>query len=204
VVRNTWVTCGDLDAAGMSLNWLRAVVSPDPQEEYSFEAMEREASEIPAGSAGLLFLPYLMGERTPGQTDRSGAFLGLRLSHTRAHLVRSIMEGVCYALSGVLELLEREGIRVNEVILLGGAARSVLWSDIRANIYGRSVIPLPEGGGSLLGAALLAGEGIGLWANAGVKAAEIQAPGQVLEPRPELHQVYEVMKSKFREAYSKL
>ena len=125
-----------------------------------YDLIIREAEKIPPGSDGLLWLPYLMGERTPHLDSQArGMWFGLTAAHTRAHLIRSILEGVAFSLRDSLEIFQELKIPVEQIRASGGGSRSFTWRQIQADIYGKELVTLRTSEGSALGAALLAGVG---------------------------------------------
>jgi xylulokinase len=153
---------GVTQAAGLSLRWLRDVVAPG----VDYDALTAEAAEVSAGSDGLLWTPYLLGERTPHLDSQArAAFVGLTAGHTRGHLVRAVLEGVAYSLKDTFTLFAELGIPVKGVRLGGGGARGPLWREIQAAIYGYRCDVLVAEEGAAFGAALLAGVGAKGWAN---------------------------------------
>jgi xylulokinase len=120
---------------------------------------------VPPGSEGLLFLPYLTGERTPhGDPNARGVYFGLSLRHQRPHLVRSVVEGVTYALADSVAIMRDLGIEVGAVRATGGGARSALWRQIQADVLEASVRLALTDAGPAFGAAVLAGVGVGVFA----------------------------------------
>lgn len=165
-IPNRWHVMGVTQAAGLSLRWLRDTffVSRSQSAGDLYDHMTREAAQAPAGSEGLLWAPYLMGERTPHlDPEVRGALVGLTASHTRAHVVRAVLEGVAFSLKDTFQILEEMGIPIGRVRLGGGGARSALWRRIQSEIYGREVEILAAEEGAAYGAAILAGVGAGLW-----------------------------------------
>ncbi len=160
-----WHVMGVTQAAGLSLRWFRdnfAVDSSGVRESY--DRLTAEAAKIPAGSDGLLWTPYLMGERTPHlDSSARGALIGLTASHTRAHVVRAILEGVTFSLRDTFTLFQEMDVPVTNIRLGGGGARSPLWRQIQADIYGRAVEIVEADEGAAYGAAILAGVGAGMW-----------------------------------------
>jgi len=125
-----------------------------------------EAAAAPAGSDGLLWAPYLMGERTPHlDPNARGALVGLTAQHTRAHVIRAILEGVAFSLRDTFTIFRELGVPVKSIRLGGGGARSYLWQQIQADIYGMPVDLVAAEEGAAYGAALLAGVGTGMWAS---------------------------------------
>ena len=149
-----------LSAAG-SLQWYRDSLSSD----MSFDDLLAEAEAIPAGSEGLQFLPYLSGERTPHPDPLAcGAFIGLTLRHTRAHMTRAVLEGVSFGLKDIFTLIQNAGLGpISEVRASGGGTKSHLWRQILASVLGVELITVNTTEGAAYGAALLAGVGGGAW-----------------------------------------
>jgi xylulokinase len=177
-----WHVMGVTQAAGLSLRWLRdqwGVGSDDA----AYERMTTEAATAPAGADGVLWAPYLMGERTPHcDPDVRGGLVGLAASHTRAHLVRAVLEGVAFSQRDSFGIFAELGVPVGKVRVGGGGARSALWRRIQATVYGHPVETVAAEEGAAYGAALLAGVGAGVWpsvdeaCDAVVRAASVTAP----------------------------
>jgi xylulokinase len=157
-----WHVMGVTQAAGLSLRWLRDTFGPATPDGY--DLLTAEAARVPAGSDGVLWAPYLMGERTPHlDPDARGALVGLAAIHTRAHIVRAIMEGVTFSLKDTLGIFAEMDVPVRTIRLGGGGARSQLWRQIQADIYEHDVETVAAEEGAAYGAALLAGVGGGFW-----------------------------------------
>jgi xylulokinase len=160
-----WHVMGVTQAAGLSLRWFRdqfGAGKNDGRDPY--DRLAEEAAAVPAGAEGAFWVPYLMGERTPHcDPDARAAFLGLTASHTRAHLVRAIMEGVAFSLKDSFSIFEDMRVPVERIRLGGGGARSPLWRQIQADVYGREVEIVEAEEGAAYGAAILAGVGGGNW-----------------------------------------
>jgi xylulokinase len=157
-VRNKWHVMGVTQGAGLSLQWLRSQLMPG----LSYEELMTQAATAPAGSQGLFWLPYLMGERTPHLDARArGGWIGLTAKHSRADLIRSVVEGVCYSQKDCLEIIEGLGVPVASVRASGGGARSPFWRQILADVLGKRVSTPDTQEGSAYGAALLAMVGTG-------------------------------------------
>jgi xylulokinase len=170
-----------LSAAG-SLQWYRDTFAPT----LNFTELIAEAAEIPPGAEGLFFLPYLTGERTPHPDPLArGAFIGLTTRHTRGHLTRAVLEGISFGLCDSFTLIQASeaGKVIREIRVSGGGARSPLWLQIMADIFGAPLTVVEALEGAAYGAALLAGIGTGLWANADEATAVIQT-GAVVTPGP--------------------
>jgi xylulokinase len=147
------------------LRWIRDTFATDSSgARESYDQLTAEAAKIPPGSDGLLWTPYLMGERTPHlDSNARGALVGLTASHTRAHVVRAILEGVAFSLRDTFTLFQEMNVPVTSIRLGGGGARSLLWRQIQADVYGHAVEIVEAEEGAAYGAALLAGVGAGLW-----------------------------------------
>ena len=160
-----WHVMGVTQAAGLSLRWFRdqfGAGANDGRDPY--ERLSDEAAKIPAGSEGVLWAPYLMGERTPHlDPNARGALVGLSASHTRAHVIRAIMEGVAFSLRDTFTIFDEMRVPVSNVRLGGGGARSELWRQIQADVYGRDVEIVEAEEGAAYGAAILAGVGVKMW-----------------------------------------
>jgi xylulokinase len=160
-VPDKWHVMGVTQSAGLSLQWLRNQLAPG----VTYDALMLEAATAPAGSQGLFWLPYLMGERTPHLDPRArGGWIGLTAKHTRADLIRSIVEGVSYSQRDCLEIVEQLGVPASSIRASGGGARSPFWRQILADVFGKRVARLENQEGSAYGAALLAMVGTGEFA----------------------------------------
>lgn len=160
-----WHVMGVTQGAGLSLRWFRDQFGAGPEDGRDpYERLCAEAAGVPAGAAGLLWAPYLMGERTPHLDPQARAALaGLTASHTRAHVVRAILEGVAFSLRDTLTIFGEMKVPVESIRLGGGGARSPVWRQIQAEIYGCGVELAVAEEGAAYGAALLAGVGGGAW-----------------------------------------
>ena len=155
-----WHVMGVTQGAGLSLRWFRDQFGGG----NSYDALMKEAAVAPAGSDGLLWAPYLMGERTPHlDPNARAALVGLTAQHTRAHVIRAILEGVAFSLRDTFTIFRELGVPVKSIRLGGGGARSPLWQQIQADIYGMPVDLVAAEEGAAYGAALLAGVGAGVW-----------------------------------------
>ena len=168
-VPGRWMVMGVTQAAGLSLRWFRDqfgaatnVSSNSSSDQY--EKLTTEAAKAPPGSDGLLWAPYLMGERTPylDPTAR-GMLVGLTASHTRAHVIRAVLEGVAFSLRDTFTIFQEIEVPVKTIRLGGGGARSPLWRQIQADIYGQQVETVEAEEGAAYGAAILAGVGAKAW-----------------------------------------
>jgi xylulokinase len=158
-VPGRWHLMGVMLSAAGSLRWYRDALAPG----VAFEELVEEAAGVAAGSEGLLFLPYLTGERTPYPDPLArGAFVGLTVHHGRAHLTRAVLEGVAFGMRDSLELMRAAGIQPpDQIRATGGGSRSVLWRRILADVLGASIVTTPSAEGAAQGAATLAAVGAG-------------------------------------------
>ena len=162
-----WHVMGVTQAAGLSLRWFRdqfGAGKDDGRDPY--ERLSDEAAKIPAGSEGLFWAPYLMGERTPHlDPNVRGALVGLSASHTRAHVIRAIQEGVAFSLKDTFSIFEEMQVPVTKIRLGGGGARSNVWRQIQADVYAREVELVEAEEGAAYGAAILAAVGAAHWSS---------------------------------------
>lgn len=161
VFENSWYIMGAMLSAGLSLSWFKSSILDNNKVIYSFEDLDQEATNAKLGSEGLYFLPYLVGERTPHMNPFArGAFLNLHITHERADLVRSILEGVSYALKESVEIVTGLGIEPKKVIFAGGGSKSKLWRKILSSVLGLSVFVPSNREQNVAGAVLLAMLGV--------------------------------------------
>jgi len=197
-----WHLLAAILSAGLALRWLRDQLWPGS----SYQELANAAAEVEAATQGLFFLPYLAGERTPHMDPQaSGAFLGLRLNHGRAHLVRAVMEGVVFALRQGLDLMVEMGTPVERLLAAGGATRHPLWLQLQADIFGRPVYPGQAQEATACGAALLAGIGTGVYRNAedAIRKA-VRPPGEPVWPEPKRSERYQEAYQQFCRFYPAL
>ena len=196
-----WHLMGVMLSAAGSLQWFRDTLAP----EVSFTDLLDEAATAPAGSSGLLFLPYLAGERTPHPDPLArGAWVGLTVRHQRAHLVRAVLEGVAFGLRDGVELLRNAGLaEVSEVRVSGGGAQSRLWRQILASVLGTRTVTVRNPEGAAYGAALLAGVRAGLWSSVPAACAHITTR-EPLEPDASEQVVYASLYATYRQLYPAL
>jgi xylulokinase len=156
-----WHFMGVMLSAAGSLQWYRDTLAPD----MSFDDLLNEAESIPAGSEGLQFLPYLSGERTPHPDPLArGAFIGLTLRHSRAHMTRAVLEGVAFGLKDSFTLIQNAGLdTITQVRASGGGTKGALWRQILASVLEVELVTVNTTEGGAYGAALLAGVGAGAW-----------------------------------------
>ncbi len=186
-VPGRWHVMGVTQAAGLSLRWfrdqfdLRGEGMPDP-----YDRLLEEGAKAPPGADGLLWTPYLMGERTPHLDPQArGALVGITAQHTRAHVIRAILEGVAFSLRDTLTIFAELKLPVKSIRLGGGGARGPLWQQIQSDVYGMPVELIEAEEGAAYGAALLAGAGVGVWPSVD-RACDIAVRvAKRIEPHPE-------------------
>ncbi len=194
---NRWYVLGATLAGGLSLRWFRDTLSPG----VPFETLSSEAEQVPPGADGLLFRPYLAGARSPVLDPTVGAsFAGLRLDHTRGHVVRAIMEGVTLELRMNLAVMADMGLVPERIVLSGGAASSPVWTRIVADVFNRPVSAAAQGEQACLGAALMAGIGAGLFRDWREAAAVLPPPTRSIEPDPAAAARYDDLYVRFCDA----
>ena len=180
-VPGLWHVMGVTQSAGLSLNWLRNTFFAG----QSYDALNEGAAKVAAGSEGLKWVPYLLGERTPHLDPAvRAAFTGIGVNHTAAHFVRAVEEGVAYSLQDTFTLFAELGIPVSGIRLGGGGARGSLWRKIQAGIYGHAVEVLTAEEGGAFGCALMAGVGAGHWADLNQACAAAIEVAERIEPDP--------------------
>ncbi|MBI2425182.1 MAG: xylulokinase [Candidatus Hydrogenedentes bacterium] len=208
-VPGKWHVMGVMLSAGGSLRWYRdelcapekavgAVSGRDP-----YEYITEEAARVPIGSEGLLFLPYLTGERTPHKDpDAKGAFIGLSLRHTRAHMARAVLEGVAFGMRDSLEIIREMGVSVSEVRASGGGARSVLWQQILADTGNAPMVTINVDEGPAYGAAILSSVAAGMFSTVEEGCDAIIREVSRRNPDPAAVTAYEPWYQEFKSTYT--
>jgi xylulokinase len=178
-----WHVMGVTQAAGLSLRWFRDQIASGA----SYEQLTAEAAGVPPGADGVLWAPYLMGERTPHcDPNARAALVGLAASHGRGHIVRALMEGVAFSLRDTFSIFSEMRVPVDSVRLGGGGSRSPLWRQIQADVYGYPVDTVQADEGAAYGAAILAAVGIGLWPTVDTACDALVRRAAKTEPQPEV------------------
>jgi xylulokinase len=192
-------------AAGGSFQWLRNTLRQLGLPALTYDELTALAAQAPIGAEGLIFLPYLSGERTPHLDPLArGAFVGLTVRHTVAHLARAVMEGVVFSLREGLEIMQALGLPLGEVRATGGGGRSPLWRQMQADIYGAAVATLAVEEGPAYGAALLAGVGTGLFTDVADAVDRCVVVGNVTRPDPVAQERYAQVYAVYRDLYRNL
>jgi xylulokinase len=216
-VPNTWHLMGVMLAAGGSLRWYCDALGDAERAQARkqgidpYELLTRAAAKAPAGAEGLLFLPYLSGERTPYPDPLArGVFFGLNLKHTKAHLTRAVLEGVSFGLRDSLELIMNLRVPVRQVRVVGGGAHSRLWRQILADVLEQPIFTVNVAQGAAYGAALLAGVGAGVFfsvedaCNRTIKAKLSAKPGPDAETYRKYYPRYRALYAALRQEFKKM
>jgi len=200
-VRDKWHVMGVTQGAGLSLQWFRNQFAPG----ISYDELLAEAAESPPGARGLYWLPYLMGERTPHlDAAARGGWIGLTAKHTRADLIRALIEGVAYSQKDGLDLVAALGVNVVLIRASGGGARSRLWRQIMADVFGTPVVTMASKEGSALGAAILAMVATGEYSSVLEACRAIIRERDVIQPRREEAKIYAGGHAVYRSLYPAL
>jgi xylulokinase len=187
-------------SAGGSLRWWRDAVAPGE----GYDVLQAEAGEVAPGAEGLVFAPYLSGERTPHlDPDARGGFLGLELRHGRAHMTRAILEGVAFSLRDGLEIMRGLGVADEDVRAVGGGARSAVWRQIVADVLGRPIRRTVADEGPAYGAALLAGVASGVYRDAEEATERVRLRDEVTEPSADAAARYDALHPLYASLYAR-
>ncbi len=211
VVPERWLLQGGSVGGGGVVKWFEQEFGAFERElakqngTHSFEEMSKEADEIRAGSDGLVFLPYMAGERSPiWDTEAKGVYFGLDYSKTRAHMIRASFEGVAYSLRHNIEVAEKTGAEVNTLHAMGGAANSRVWTQLKADVTGKKIAVPASDTATTLGAAILAGVGVGIYQSFEEAVRETVQIKRVHEPDFSKHEAYQKYFDIYLEIYEKL
>ncbi len=207
-VPGAWHVMGCTLAAGLSLNWFRSQLAS----EYSYPELDVACDKLPIGADDLLYLPYLMGERSPILDARTrGVFFGLSAIHTKEHMARAVMEGVAYSLYDCLEVLRENDIECSDMAFCGGGAKSDFWRKMFTDVYGVPVKLLQSSEGAVLGAAILGGCAAGVYASVEEGCEKAVRDGASCQPDAAAHEqymhyygIYRTLYPALKDAYAKL
>ncbi len=214
-VPDKWHLMGVMLSAAGSFQWYRNTLGGEEMAreretgEDAYDLLTAGAAKIEAGSEGLIFLPYLSGERTPHpDPNAKGVFFGLTLRHTKAHMTRAVLEGVTFGLKDSLELMRGLGTGIDKIVASGGGAKSALWKQMLADVFDGRIVLVNATEGAAYGAALLAGVGCGIFpsveeaCSAAIKETEETTPGAdrsvYSEVYPRYRKLYPLLKEEFR------
>ncbi len=196
-----WIPFTILDCGGLSMKWCKDLVEAICGREVSYDELIEMASQAPPGSDGLLFYPYMLGERRRENTTSRGGYFGISLNHSSPHFVRAVMEGVALAMGKDVTIFRERGLNVEKILSVGGGTRNELWSQIKADVT-RSPLELsdePEAG--LKGAALLAAAGVGLIDDPVKTAIERRTATRTVQSDPETLATYKAAQDEFIRVY---
>lgn len=199
-IPNKWHLMGVTLAAGGSFKWYHDNIGPS-----DYDKLNKQAESVPLGSEGLIFLPYLSGERTPHNDPYArGVFFGLSYAHRKEHMARSVMEGVSFSQYDCLNLMTDLGITSQKVVLFGGGAKSKLWRQITADIFNTQIVTLKVEEGPSYGAAILAGVGAGIYSSVEEVTSRIIKEVSSTDPIPENVEKYLKIYKVYRSLYESL
>jgi xylulokinase len=201
-----WHVMGVTQGAGLSLRWFRDQFGAGIDDgRDAYERLAHDAAATPPGADGLLWAPYLMGERTPHlDPNARGALVGITAQHTRGHVIRAILEGVAFSLRDTLTIFAELGVPVESIRLGGGGARSELWRQIQAEVYGQDVEMIAADEGAAYGAALLAGVGTGVWTSVDAACDTAVRVAKTVRPVPENVALMKRRYAEYRKLYPAL
>ncbi|MCG5054786.1 MAG: xylulokinase [Myxococcales bacterium] len=208
-VPDTWYVMGVMLTAGGAFAWFRDQMARDLHRKTTGKSPElqlnEEAAGVPIGAAGLTFLPYLQGERTPHRDAAArGAFVGLSLAHDRAHLARAVLEGIAFGLRDSVSLLQDLELPIARLLLTGGGAKSPFLRQLQADVFGLPVVQVNRDEGPAFGAALLAAVCAGLYPNLGTACRKTLTRLPPEKPNRKAHRSYDAPYARFRALYPAL
>jgi len=210
-VPGTWYLMGVMLSAGLSLKWFRDQLGEPEAGEAAragrdaYELLDETAAKAPAGCEGMVFLPYLSGERTPhADPDARGVLFGIDLTKKRAHVVRAVMEGVVFGLADSVSLMRDAGVETRSAVSGGGGSRSALWRRMQADVFGIPVAAAGEPDSAMLGAALLGGVAGGVFTDVAEACASAVHNEEPIEPDPSTRDAYGSSYDTFRRLYPAL
>lgn len=210
-VPGAWHVMGVTQGAGLSLKWFKDNFCQDYIEKAQergadvYDLINEAAASVPAGSERLIYLPYLMGERTPHlDADCRGVFFGLSAIHTKAHVIRAIMEGVSFSLNDCNDILQEMGIYVDQMLACGGGGQSPVWRQMLADMYGCSVGTISQTEGAALGAAILAGVGAGIFTSVESACDAIITGEAFTQPDAKTAEIYASYHKVYKQLYGDL
>lgn len=206
-VPGTWFTMGGPQAASLSMEWFKnnfcgGMIQEAKESEINiYDLIQTETEKIAPGSEHLIYMPFLMGERTPHMDPKMrGAFVGLNVIHKEAHMLRAVMEGITYSLADCNNILKQLGVTVKHMKVCGGGSKSPVWRQIMADLFNCEIMTLKKEEGPAYGAAILAGAGTGVFENVKTASQKLAKCGQTTYPVPEEAELYR----KFHAVYDSL
>ena len=217
-VPGCWHVMGVTQGAGLSLQWFRNNLCRDYMERAekegrdAYDYINEDVESVPLGSNRLIYLPYLMGERTPHlDPDCRGVFFGLSAIHTRKDMLRAVMEGVSYSMKDCNDILKEMGVEVDDMMACGGGGRSAVWRQMLADMYGCTVKTVAAKEGPALGVAILAGVGAGIYESVEAACEKMIHTDKSCDPIPEhtekyaqYHKIYQNLYGCLKEQFKEL
>jgi xylulokinase len=195
---NAFYVMGVTLAAGHSLSWFKDTFA----KESTFESLLEGIEEVPAGSGGLLFTPYISGERTPHpDADIRGSFIGMDSGHTSKHFARAVLEGITFSLRESIDIIRESGKNITEVTAIGGGAQNETWLQMQADIFNANIVKLESEQGPAMGAAMLAAYGCGWFPSLEACAKQFIRPFQTYAPDPDRVKQYDGLFSIYQNVY---
>jgi xylulokinase len=202
IIEGYFNVSGIISTSGKALEWFKKITG---RQELDYESLFEDICQVPAGSRGLIFLPYLAGERAPlWDPDARGCFIGLAVQHGRKEMTRAVVESVGFAIRDVIEVMGENGLAPEELRVTGGQARSPLWNQIRADITGRRILVPEIMDSELLGGAIVALYALGRYPTLEAAAESLVRIGRTYTPQPELRTGYDALFRLYRRAYAGL
>ncbi|MPM63974.1 Xylulose kinase [bioreactor metagenome] len=209
IIPGTYALCAGTNTAGTLTRWFRDEIFGDFSEAEhdggvnAYEKMAAAAEKVPAGSNGLVCLPYFAGERTPINVPfAKGVFFGLTLSHTRAHLYKAALEGIGYTIARHFDIYEEDSISVNKIMAVGGGTKNRIWLQVIADILGRPVCTAKVTFGASYGDAIMAALSGGAYKDWD-ELAKVIEPDLVIQPDMQAHEIYNLQRHVFDELYER-
>ncbi|GAA4314179.1 gluconokinase [Compostibacter hankyongensis] len=200
----TYVTGGAMNNGGVLLDWFTRQFEGEAAERATYADFVKTACAAPAGSEGLLFLPYLLGERSPMWDGRArGAFVGIGIRHTRAHFMRAVLEGICYTVYEVGRIVEEQAAPAKRIYVSGGFTHSPQWVQLLADVMGKPVYVGGHADASTMGAAMMGGVAMGIW-KGWKEAAALLPAGKSYRPRAVQHRIHKQHFEMFTSLYAPL
>lgn len=210
-VPNKWHVMGVTQGAGLSLNWFKRTFCEKQMEQSEatgrnvYDILTEKASKSKPGANGVVYLPYLMGERTPHlDPNVKGAFLGVSLINNHDDFVRAILEGVSFSLKNCLDIIEDMNIKIKDIRISGGGAESEIWSQILADIFNYELTTIKASERPALGVAILAAVGAGIYESVEEACEKIIKGGRNVQPNEELKEIYKQVYKIYNTSYRRI
>ncbi|QTN00462.1 xylulokinase [Sediminibacillus dalangtanensis] len=196
--KNAYYTMGVTLSAGHSLSWFKEVFAPD----IDFDDLLAEVGSVPVGANGLLFTPYLVGERTPhADSTIRGSFIGMDSSHRRDDFVRAVMEGITFSLNESIDIFRQNGKQIDTIVSIGGGAKNEAWLQMQADIFDATIVKLASEQGPGMGAAMLAAFGCGWFDSLAACADQFLQEAATYQPNPENVERYRELFQLYKTVY---